>query len=60
MNLKNRVAKLEAINNREEYLIYEECLRLTLDGGDIPKNKRFPDYSSLLKSVQHDFEKPTS
>jgi hypothetical protein len=59
MNLKNRVAKLEAINNREEFLTYEECLRLTLDGGDIPKNKRFPDYSSLLKSVQHEPKKTT-
>jgi hypothetical protein len=54
MNLKNRVVKLEVLHNSTEFLTYEQCLRITLEGGDVPKNKRFPDCSSLLKSVLHE------
>ncbi len=58
MSVKNRVKKLEVSNKDSEFLTFEECLRVK-NGGDMPKNKRFPDYSSLLKSVQHEPKKPT-
>jgi hypothetical protein len=58
MSLKNRVVKLEVSNKDSEFLTFEECLRVR-NGGDMPKNKRFPDYSSLLKIVQYEPKKPT-
>lgn len=57
MRLKNRVVKLEVLNKSTELLTYEECLRITLEGGVVPKNKRFPDYASLLKSGQREPKK---
>jgi len=44
------VVKLELSDKYREFLTFEECLRVK-QGGDMPKNKRFPDYSSLLKKV---------
>jgi hypothetical protein len=58
VSVKNRVKKLEVSNKDSEFLTFEECLRVR-NGGDMPKNKRFPNYSSLLKSVQREFKKPT-
>jgi len=58
VSIKNRVVKLEVSNKHSEFLTFEECLRVK-QGGDMPKNKRFPDYSSLLKSVPHEPKKPT-
>jgi hypothetical protein len=54
MSLKNRVVKLELSDKYCEFLTFEQCLRITLEGGDVPKNKRFPDYSSLLKSALYE------
>ncbi len=50
MSLKNRVVKLEVLHNSTAFLTYEECLRIK-EGGIVPSNKRYPDYSGLLKSV---------
>jgi hypothetical protein len=50
MNLKNRVVKLEVLHNSTAFLTYEECLRIK-EGGIVPSNNRYPDYSSLLQSV---------
>ena len=58
MSVKNRVKKLEVSNKDSEFLTFEQCLRVK-QGGEMPKNKRFPDYSSLLKSVPHELKKPT-